>query len=63
MSDSRKAWVLWWRYCDGSGSGIERVYDNEIRANEDYALASKTQDVLEWHLDQAPFFTMGIVMR
>jgi hypothetical protein len=63
MGDSRKAWVLWWRYGDGSGSGIERVYDNETRANEDYALASKTQDVLEWHLDQVPFFTTGIVMR
>lgn len=59
----RRAWVLWWSYCDGSGCGIERVYDTESRAKEDYVLVSKAQDVLEWHLDEVPFFTTGIVMR
>ena len=33
-----KAWVLWHQYSDKSGAHIERVYLDEKRAREDYAL-------------------------
>jgi hypothetical protein len=63
MTSARKAWVLWFTYSDSSGTGIERVYDNEDRAKDDFALVSEEQGLRKWHLDEVPFFTTGVVMR
>jgi len=37
-------WVLFWEYHDKSSSGILRVYDNEIRAKQDFELVHKIED-------------------
>ena len=51
--------VLWWRYDDGSASGITRVYEDESRAEEDYELIQETQDSREWFLSDIPFIEMA----
>ncbi len=43
-------WVLWWRYSDGSGQGLERAYCNEDRAKQDLELAAG-DSIKEWKLD------------
>mgnify|MGYP000176339788 CR=1 FL=1 len=29
-----KVWVLWWKYRDNSGAGVERVYQYEDQARD-----------------------------
>lgn len=51
-------WVLWHRYGDGSGAHVERVYVDEIRAQEDYALLTGGDgkaSTHEWKLDKVQF--------
>lgn len=53
-------WVLWHRYGDGSGAHVERVYVDEIRAQEDYALLTEGEGRMsahEWKLDKVPFIS------
>ncbi len=48
-------WVLWWKYYDGSGVGIERAYGDEVRAKEDRELVGE-QDSKEWFLTKLQKF-------
>lgn len=51
-----KAKVLWWKYGDGSGMGIERVYINsDQRSADDYDLAQNDSQRF-WQLDEVPLF-------
>ena len=52
-----KLWVLWREWGDHSGIQIVRVYDNEKRANDDFALVEEDQ-IRNWHLDEVPFFAL-----
>jgi hypothetical protein len=48
-----KAWVLSWRYSDGSNGGVERVYLDEARARADHELVSSdATGCREWKLDE-----------
>lgn len=38
-------WVLWWRYSDGSGAGVVRAYTHGGRAQADFDLVKKHQNV------------------
>ena len=57
-----KCWVLWWKYGDGSGQGLERVYlanpdeveEAEKRARLDLELVQKTASDMNWHLTEVP---------
>lgn len=49
-------WMLWWRYSDGSGSGVYRVYLTEARARQDFDLIGETYSSREWLLDAVEFF-------
>ncbi len=58
LNGTAVVWVLWHRYGDGSGAHIERVYVDEIRAQEDYALLTDGTGKAssnEWSLDKVPF--------
>ncbi len=49
------AWVLWWKYLDGSGEEIIRVYAADgVRAHQDFELV-KEDTVRAWKLDEVPF--------
>lgn len=54
------AWVLWHMYGDGSSAHVERVYLDEARANEDFALLTEGNGckvgASEWKLDAVPVF-------
>lgn len=50
-----KVLVLWWRYMDGSGAGILRVYGDEERACEDLALLKTTSDGRVYFVEPADF--------
>lgn len=49
-------WVLWWRYSDGSGAGVYRVYLTEVRARQDFDLIGETDSAREWLLDPVELF-------
>jgi hypothetical protein len=56
------AWVLWHRYGDGSSATIERVYLDEVRAQEDFKLLTEgTRKIgaYEWKLDIVPVMGAG----
>ncbi len=52
-------WVLWHMHGDGSGAHVERVYVDEFRAQEDFALLTDgihgKAALHEWHLDKVQF--------
>jgi len=37
-------YVLWWRYSDGSASGVIRVYENKETANEQKSMLEEHGD-------------------
>lgn len=41
-------YVLWWRYHDGSGQGIERVYFDEAHAADDLHLMTRVTTDRDW---------------
>lgn len=52
----RTALVLWWKYSDGSGMGVERVYVGDSkRAQEDLDLASR-DCAREWKITEVGLF-------
>lgn len=51
MSEINFVWVLWWKYSDGSGMGVERVYSSESRAKADLALLTEHSNVT-WEITQ-----------
>ena len=51
------AWVLWFKFLDGSGSHIQRAYTDEKRANEDFELLrSDPRGSEEWILSKVPIY-------
>ena len=53
----KTAYVLWWRYSDGSGSGVERAYTDETRAQQDFELLTlKAESIKKWSLDTVDLF-------
>ncbi len=53
---SEKAWVLWWRYSDGSASGVGRAYLDEGRACEDFNLIDQGESAKDWSLTEVQLF-------
>lgn len=49
------AWVLFWKYGDGSACGVVRVYLNEKRAQEDFYLVKEDTSKI-YELVQVPLF-------
>ena len=49
------AWVVWWKYSDGSGCGIVKVFDDEARANDLFAILKEHADGKEWHCQGVPY--------
>lgn len=58
--DQNKAWVLWWRQSDGSGTEVVRTYLDPDRAKEDAALV-KDDIMKDWHLTEVPLVGDGPV--
>jgi len=48
------SYVLWWRYSDGSGCEITRVYLHPDRAAEDYKLITDHDHSRTWHITEVP---------
>lgn len=51
-----KAWVLWWRYSDGSSFEVVRAYLDETRAKEDFDLVSQYSEGKTYYLSVVPCF-------
>lgn len=45
-------YVLWWKYFDGSGVGIERVYTDMLKANSDLNLIRAHSDSKDWNVTE-----------
>ena len=45
-------YILWWKYGDNSGIGIQRAYTNKERAESDLKLVLKSEDGKEWTLTE-----------
>lgn len=49
-------YVLWWRYSDGSGAGVIRVYENKVTADEQKAMLEEHCDGMKrFELTMAPY--------
>jgi hypothetical protein len=54
---NQEAFVLWWKYSDGSGMGVLRVYLDEERANSDFDLVQGAdKGTKEFFIDEVPLF-------
>ena len=51
-----KAWVLWWRYGDGSSAGVVRVYHDDARAAQDLDLIVNVDSGREYFLSEVPVY-------
>lgn len=51
-----RAWVLWWRYHDGSAAELVRVYLDQERARQDLALAEAARGDRVFELAEMPLF-------
>lgn len=51
--------VLWWRYSDGSASGVLRAYVDRQRAEEDMKLIEEAFSSKEYHLETLPIYGSG----
>ncbi len=56
MADDLNAYVLWYRYSDGSGAGVLKAYLDEQRASEDYNLLSSVDDSKKYDIAEVSLY-------
>jgi len=60
VPSSKEIHVIWWRYLDGSASGVLRAYADKERAEEDLLLLEYDECGREYIITTVPIYGRGI---